>query len=666
MLRAVGNSGGGGSIGANVLTTANFGSQLINALGDSVTGAQSIYQPVDVTNPNIQSWQPNTTYVQSEVVQNGGYAFFVTNAGGGVSAGSGGPTPTSLTDNTITWVQQKITVAKNGTCYLNQVELGMGGRVKWDMSTGYAGQNAGLVKANILVAGTGYKNTDTLNLFNGAKATLNVNGNGGITGINLISPGRATGYFNYTITTSTGSGAILSMVGDAGGTFGISGCLSFDMVAALPDVVASINDIIVVEGPFNDLTANTPYTTIISNLQICYETIIASGKKVIATTITPRTGLTTTQAMVRNRVNKWIRNYCDKGNYNTLGINSIGLADPAGYFTDGASATDQPIGGTGSVAGAMTQDGLHPSQRGAYYYALTIIEVLQRWTGNIPNYPSRSYSSFDAYDATLNPGGNMWEALPWTASTLILVGDKRQNGVNIYYATAQGTTASSGGPTGTGTGIVDGGVTWNFSFVALQSVSNSGTAGSQLAHTGIVYSGSSPTGSQIASGGGTAVGTIANSIESPWSNAQNGQRWAISWALGSGTSIETWQINFGNPDYHKFGLLPADLGNTLVYALMEVELTGIANVTKVQLQCSTGVTTGFDKTGVGEHIPNSTGEMVPFPSKFLLQTQPAILPLNTTLINFQLLLAFDASGGASSATLTNKINFLGFYKAKVP
>lgn len=50
----------------------------------------------------------------------------------------------------------------------------------------------------------------------------------------------------------------------------------------------------------------------------------------------------------------------------------------------------------------------------------------------------------------------------WTASTLQAVGDLRTNGGNIYSCTAPGTTASSGGPTGTGTAITDGGATWRY------------------------------------------------------------------------------------------------------------------------------------------------------------------------------------------------------------
>lgn len=50
----------------------------------------------------------------------------------------------------------------------------------------------------------------------------------------------------------------------------------------------------------------------------------------------------------------------------------------------------------------------------------------------------------------------------WKFSTPYRVGDKVVNGANVYVVTAAGTSAASGGPTGTGTGIVDGGVTWNY------------------------------------------------------------------------------------------------------------------------------------------------------------------------------------------------------------
>lgn len=50
----------------------------------------------------------------------------------------------------------------------------------------------------------------------------------------------------------------------------------------------------------------------------------------------------------------------------------------------------------------------------------------------------------------------------WAASTAYAVGNRRLNGGNVYEVTTAGTSASSGGPTGTGTGIVDGSVTWSY------------------------------------------------------------------------------------------------------------------------------------------------------------------------------------------------------------
>lgn len=51
---------------------------------------------------------------------------------------------------------------------------------------------------------------------------------------------------------------------------------------------------------------------------------------------------------------------------------------------------------------------------------------------------------------------------PWTASKAYLVGQQVSNNNLVYRATAAGTSAASGGPTGTGTAITDGGVTWAY------------------------------------------------------------------------------------------------------------------------------------------------------------------------------------------------------------
>lgn len=50
----------------------------------------------------------------------------------------------------------------------------------------------------------------------------------------------------------------------------------------------------------------------------------------------------------------------------------------------------------------------------------------------------------------------------WVFSTAYAVGDRVRNGVNTYVCAVAGTSAGSGGPTGTTAGITDGSVTWNW------------------------------------------------------------------------------------------------------------------------------------------------------------------------------------------------------------
>jgi len=55
----------------------------------------------------------------------------------------------------------------------------------------------------------------------------------------------------------------------------------------------------------------------------------------------------------------------------------------------------------------------------------------------------------------------------WAPSTAYTVGIQRANGPNLYTVTVAGTSGTilNGGPTGTGTGIIDGGVTWDYASV---------------------------------------------------------------------------------------------------------------------------------------------------------------------------------------------------------
>ncbi len=54
----------------------------------------------------------------------------------------------------------------------------------------------------------------------------------------------------------------------------------------------------------------------------------------------------------------------------------------------------------------------------------------------------------------------------WLASTAYALNQHVSNGGNVYICTTAGTAASSGGPTGTGTGITDGTAVWSYVGVA--------------------------------------------------------------------------------------------------------------------------------------------------------------------------------------------------------
>lgn len=82
-------------------------------------------------------------------------------------------------------------------------------------------------------------------------------------------------------------------------------------------------------------------------------------------------------------------------------------------------------------------------------------------------------------------------AVSWVASTAYSVGDRVVNGVNQYRCTVAGTSAGSGGPTGTGGAITDGGATWAFEGVVEAVITNTGgpriVAGGTFSVSAVTY-----------------------------------------------------------------------------------------------------------------------------------------------------------------------------------
>lgn len=273
------------------------------------------------------------------------------------------------------------------------------------------------------------------------------------------------------------------------------------------------------------------------------------------------------------------------------------------------------------------------------------------------------------------PGGNLLEGQPWEGYTVYAQYELCSNNNNIYVCVGTGTSAGSGGPSGTGTNIIDGGVTWNYVMPARMSVFASGTSGTNTPATGITFSGSLASGFTMLRVQGSASGTITESIESPWSNNQTGQRQVITFSLGGGDHNELWEMIVGPvAAYSAVGIRPSDLGVTPFFAEAEIELSSVANLEAVYLHLIdvNGSFNAYDGYfgpeggsgtlgGTGMQMMASSGEMLAIPNsgKLSLRTQPMILPPN--LVDFTILIRwiFDTSGGAGSATATNKINYVG-------
>lgn len=119
----------------------------------------------------------------------------------------------------------------------------------------------------------------------------------------------------------------------------------------------------------------------------------------------------------------------------------------------------------------MALGGMIPSNYGGGSLVSTTANQMRplRWPGELPTWGD--YIDGDHVDniapAVASPQGWICTtagalASAWTITTVYAIGDWVENGGNVYKCTVAGTSAGSGGPTGTGTGIIDNTVTWDF------------------------------------------------------------------------------------------------------------------------------------------------------------------------------------------------------------
>ena len=592
----------------------------------------------------------------------------------------------SITDGTATVVWSQPQVIKTNNSPLFWMESWSLGKFRWDFEDGYQGPLSGTIKGFVLAGGSNYTANDTWTGSAGASGGFTVNAAGAITGVTVTNPGFGQVIHSYTISTASGSGASLSFVVSGSGTFSVNGAGSADMITYAQDAIGSPADILIVWSPTNDDTnittyalGLTQYTATVKNLTQIYNAVLASGKKLIIMTPNARTPINVYQQAFLTRIKNWQLSYYQRMAWtNPVYYNNIAFVDMTRYTTDltatGATA-GQPIGGTTAPNGAMTYDGLHPSNRGAQYAGLILIDAASKWIGTNAAYANivpRLADPSDWQDDLNNPGGNRIEAQPWVASETLAINQTRCNGGNFYYTFQAGVTASSGGPTGTGGGITDGGVKWNYSRPCYDSVMLGASTSLGTGPGSVTFVGNGALGYTLSRKNGTAAGTITGTVENPYSDGMIGQRQKLVFSLGSGTTNEQWQLVLPS-GMKSYGYQAADFDSTTVRMCAEIEESGIANMSQIRLALidptsNTTIEAGENPQLVnnsGTHLTEmaSTGEMLTRPVKELICTPAMAWPSIAFNPAPTIYFGFDASGGAGSATATIYINSISLRNA---
>jgi hypothetical protein len=122
-------------------------------------------------------------------------------------------------------------------------------------------------------------------------------------------------------------------------------------------------------------------------------------------------------------------------------------------------------------------------------------------------------------------------ASPWAPSTSYSATNRVTNVGNVYVCTTGGTSASSGGPTGTGTGINDNGVLWNYLGAAFATVHGSVQVRPLDC---LYYGGVTAVGSNTLTLDSSNPGGSASAVTNYYANAATGRTCRVRVVAGTG------------------------------------------------------------------------------------------------------------------------------------
>jgi lysophospholipase L1-like esterase len=143
---------------------------------------------------------------------------------------------------------------------------------------------------------------------------------------------------------------------------GVSGDKTSDILLRVPNVIASSAAWCIVDGGINDSSAGTPVATIVANLKSICDQLVAAGISVIYLSCGPNSGQYSNVQNINEQMQEYI-----------LGSNT------SLYYADTFSATVNPTDSTGAWAAGMSDDGTHPSAKGARVYGQVLSSMLSKF-----------------------------------------------------------------------------------------------------------------------------------------------------------------------------------------------------------------------------------------------------------------------------------------------
>jgi hypothetical protein len=283
----------------------------------------------------------------------------------------------------------------------------------------------------------------------------------------------------------------------------------------LPQVYALKPDYCILLGGTNDVGVRSVQEMKADGKYII-EALLANGIRPVVLPILPRNGLPTVQLQRLVWYNNWLREY-------VRSVDNVVWVDPTYQMQDAANAAGNQITG-------ISDDGLHPNQKGGYILGKAISDVVS------PMFPlaaSEVLNVADIYDAVNNPGGNL---------------------------------------------LTDGSSNWGLC---------AGTTGTKIASTGFTPSGSLASGFTINRSPGSSTCAAVCSKENPRTDGPaSGERQVVAVSVtAAGSSNELIKIT---PSLRHSNLNAGDV----VFAQAAMELVSPVNILSLELRTTDVRTSG--------------------------------------------------------------------------